>query len=109
MASLLQNVVVARGQDAFIYVQMNPPVDISAWTLLATVAMERNSPTKLLQKACTLTTPATGLFLFNPLAAELAALEPAVYYWDVWRTNAGQMEPVTEGTFEVTGNARQPV
>lgn len=82
--------------------------DITGWTLVFNVAREENSATKLITKSGTILVAASGTFRVTLLAADTADIQPARYYWDVWRTDSGYARLLGEGAFNITASARLP-
>lgn len=99
---------VYRGEDVTIPFTYSPTTDITNFTHTFTLARDRNISTKLLSKTCTTTDAAAGSFSAALTAAELEAIEPGIYFWDVWRVDSGNHRLVGLGSFDLSPNVRIP-
>lgn len=108
------NIVVFRGEDVILNFTAyttdtgTTAENITGWTLYFTVARKRNSTDKLLSIACVLLVAASGTFKATIADTDLDGLEPGIYFWDVWRTDAGSERCLGYGSFKIEGNARIP-
>ena len=109
-----QNLTMDRGDDitleGTIYTTSahTAAQDITGWTLLFTLAKRRNSTVKLISKAGSIVTAASGTFTVAIDDIDTDDIEPGTYFWDVARTNAGYERTLVKGTFTIEGNARIP-
>jgi hypothetical protein len=100
MATSNQLIRVYRAEYPVIRFTLTTGEDISAWTLQFTVAAALNSPTKVLEKACVVTSGPLGTFTCTLTDVE-TDIAPGNYYFDVWRTDAGFEELLGEGRFTI--------
>jgi hypothetical protein len=82
--------------------------NISNWTLAFSVAESRNSTSKLITAAGSITAAASGTFSVTLAATDTDNIAPGSYFWDVWRTDAGSERLLGKGTFTIEGTARIP-
>ena len=103
-----QTITVYQGEQALLNFTMAPVVDISAWTLMFTVATKAGSVTKKIGPlAMTILSGPSGTFKISLTAAQLG-LPLGTYYYDVWRTDVGFEQVLALGAFTVAGTARLP-
>jgi hypothetical protein len=108
MALVEQNVDVYRGEQVMLNFTMSPVVDISGWALAFSLAKKRNSATKIIAaQAMTIVSGIAGTYR-TPLTEEQSDLAPAIYEWDVWRTDEGFEQLVAIGTMPILAAVRTP-
>ena len=109
MADLVPvNFDVYRGERASIPFAMNPPRNVSLETHKFTLATKENSSTKILGPTALAwddATIGTGHFSLAPADTDR---KPAVYYWDVWRTDPGFEICEAKGTLTILADTRVP-
>jgi hypothetical protein len=99
---------IARGEPLRLDFALIPPANIAGWTLVFTLAANRNMIDKLLTSSVfTVTDESTGVFNFL-LPTEQTDREPRSYWWDVWRVDAGQERLLAIGYITITGVVRLP-
>jgi hypothetical protein len=106
MATITE-IQVYRGEDVTLNFTMAPVVDITGWTITFTVAQGANQKQKIIQKSCTLVTPASGTFKADLLAVD-TDITPSTYFWDAWRMENGSRRVLAAGAFVVLPDARLP-
>lgn len=108
MALTEQTIEVYRGEQAALLFTMDPAEDITGHTLLFTVTKWPNRTQKILGPlTMTITSGIGGTFKVE-LAEEDLDLPPAVYRFDVWRTDEGFEQAKAIGDFIVRGNSLVP-
>lgn len=110
----IQNVTVDRGDDITLNVQIyttdegTTPENITGWTLQFNLTKTRDNPTKLITKAGTLATPASGTATVTIDDTDTDGLSSGQYFYDIARTDAGYERTLVKGTFTIEGNSRVP-
>jgi hypothetical protein len=86
-----------------------PTVDISGWSIVATVKETADDTADaLLTIAATLTDPTHGGYEVTITAAQSATLEVRTYVIDIWRVNTGAKTTLARGTLRVLQPVRTP-
>lgn len=101
---------IYRGQDwtaEFSPTTTQGATNITGWTLVFSISTQPGR-TITVSATCTITDAASGEFSVNLTAAETAALAVGRYYWDVWRTDSGDEDPIANGNLEVISGVRIP-
>jgi hypothetical protein len=107
MAITAQRIVVYRGETATLNFALSTGEDITGWTLVFTVARNRDMVAKLFQLSASVVDGEAGTFTVA-LTPTHTNLLPDDYAWDVWRTNTGYEQVLAIGAFVVSGNVRIP-
>ena len=105
-----QTITIYRGEAPVLNFTMAPvPVGgIAGWTLLFTVAKQRNSTTKLITVTPVLISGPLGTFRAT-LTPAMVDITPDTYFFDVWRMDSGYEEVIASGPFVISGDARLPL
>lgn len=88
-----QNITIDRGEDVVLNVTIyttdegTTPQDITGWTLQFNLTKTRDNPTKLVTKAGTLVTPASGTARLAIDDTDTDGLASGGYYYDIARTD----------------------
>ncbi len=107
MASVNQDVNVFRGEIVTVNWTMNPPANITGWTLLLTVALALGQQQKLFTKTPTITDGPSGRFKVDFTATD-TNLAAGSYVYDVWRTTTGNERVLALGAFTIVNSVRKP-
>ena len=100
-----QEIGITRGESKALRFNMRPVVDITGWVLSFTIVKKLDSPTKVTQQTGVIVSGPSGIFdILLPRSVTLL-IDAGTYYFDVWRTNAGEENPVADGKFVVKGSA----
>jgi hypothetical protein len=105
--AVTQTLTVYRGEQAAINFTMAPVEDITGWSLKFTVAKKANSATKLISVTPVILSGPAGTFRVT-LTEENLDLNPATYFFDVWRVDEGFEQVLAIGSFVVSATARVP-
>ena len=98
-----------RGEDRQLNFTLASVTDITTWVIEFTIARQKNLTTKLIEKICDHTDQVNGVFQTVVEDADTADLQPGKYYWDAWRTDAGNAVLLGIGTFTILSDVREPV
>ena len=102
-----QTISVYRGEQVVLNFTMAPVVDITTWTLVFSLVKKANSTTKLITQSAPVISGPLGTFRVT-LTEEQMNLSPAIYFFDVWRTDEGFEQVLAIGPFIVRATARVP-
>ena len=118
MAIEADRISIVQGEDVSITVSVidadGAAVDITNFTLKASVRIEREGKVEIITKetggsGIAITDAAGGVYVITISSADTKKLRvPAVYFWDTWRADAGQLAQLAYGELEVLGSAVQP-
>ena len=102
---------VTRGQN--IVLDFTPSTDqgvtnITGWTLAFNISRQPGQTVILGPLTPTVTSAANGEYEVELTAAQTATLSVGRYYWDVWRTDSGDEDPIATGMLEVVSGVRLP-
>lgn len=79
---------IAQGEDVSLVVTVTnsegEAVDITGWSIYFAVKRRTSDTSPLLSVAAALTTPASGIATVTLTDEQTAALDPGLYYFDVW-------------------------
>ena len=103
------NLSLYRGADSEFTFTLDPVVDITGWTLVFTIARDKNTTTKLFSVVCTHVDEPGGVYKAVMPAADAAVLQTGNFWYDVWRTDAGFESIQNLGRIRNLGNVRIPV
>ena len=98
---------IYRGEAVDLDFTISPVEDISGWTIMFTLARQKNSTFKTIERLCTITSGPAGTFRASLLRTD-TDIAPGKYYWDVWRTNGGSDKPLGLGDFVVLKDIYNP-
>ncbi len=109
---------IVQGEDVSITVSVidanGAAVNISGFTFKASVRTAREADIEIITKATggagiAITDAAGGKYAITIASADTKKLRvPAIYFWDTWRIDAGQLAQLAYGELEVLGSAVQP-
>ena len=118
MAIEASRISIAQGEDVAITVKVidasDVAVNIDGYTLKASVRIEREGKIEIITKATggsgiVISDAPGGVYVITISSADTKKLRvPAVYFWDTWRVDAGQLAQLAYGELEVLGSAVQP-
>lgn len=97
-------IAIYRGQDVVLPFTMAPVENITGWALLMTVS---DADGAVFTAAGVVTSGPAGTFSVTLTDTQTELLSaPAVYAYDVWRTDAGGEFPMARGTLRALSVAR---
>jgi hypothetical protein len=100
---------IYQGQDVRLRVTLDPvEEDISGWHTRLTIKERASDSVALLAVDGTITDGAAGEFECPLTHAETLGLQPGIYAYDIWRTDAGFECPLTIGKLIVKRDVRYP-
>ncbi len=101
------DLTVYRGQDATLaFTEASGP--ITNWTIVLTITRSRNNATKLATISASIVDAAAGTYEILIPAATLN-IEPGAYAYDVWRTDTGELVPLSIGKLTIKPDSYRPV
>jgi hypothetical protein len=98
--SVTSNLTFFRGEDITLTFTMQPPRDITGWSItfkLATTLGGTVQFAKSVGSGVTLTDAGRGVFQVSIASADTASLAVGRYVWDVRRTDAGNKATLADG------------
>lgn len=103
--SVQSNLVFFQGEDILLTFTMNPPTDITGWTLTGTIKDKLGGTTQFTYTP-TITDAGRGVFTVSWTRGQTSALAaPGDYVWDVRRTDSGKNTVLAHGQIKL----KQPV
>jgi hypothetical protein len=98
--SITSNLTFFRGEDVTLNFTLQPPRDITGWTMTFTVRTTLGGTiqfTKTVGAGITIVDAGRGLFQVAVASADTAALTVGRYVWDVRREDAGSKTTLADG------------
>jgi hypothetical protein len=104
LMSITSNLAFFRGEDVTVTFTMNPPADITGWTLTFTVRDKLGGTSqfsKTVGSGITLTIPTRGVFQVAIASADTSGLAVGRYVWDVRREDSGNKTTLADGYIDL--------
>ncbi len=92
--------VLHRGEDVRLRMQLVPPLDVTGWTITLEAVPELGGAVQFSKSASIVDGP-RGRFDFTLASADTATLNPGRYSFDVRRTDSGHKTTLADGVFEL--------
>jgi hypothetical protein len=89
-----------RGEDVQLNFQLQPPQDITGWTLSMKLATQLGGTVQF-TKSATIVDAGRGLFQFTIASADTSGLAVGRYVWDVRREDSGSKSTLADGYLDL--------
>lgn len=100
LMSITSNIVFFRGEDVTLNFQMNPPVDVTGWSITFTVADQLAGSVQFTKTATIIDGP-RGQWQVTIANADTASLAVGRYVWDARRTDSGARSTLADGYIDL--------
>lgn len=96
-------ITIYRGEDVDLPFTMDPVENITGWTIVLSI---KSAAQVVITKTATITSGASGTFVFALLHADSDDLDPGAYHYDVWRTDTASERVLAIGNFYIADVVR---
>jgi len=97
--AITTHLLIYRGEDVVLPFDVDE--DITAWTMEVHISDLLEDSTPLLSVNAVITDAAAGYCEATLTAAQTEGLADEIYYWELWRTNAGAQAKLATGDLTI--------
>ena len=105
--SIVGNIDVYRGEDIVLNLTHTPSKDITGWVISMTVSKSQNMTSKVFQITGTIVSGPNGQAQILITSSQLN-IEPKTYFYDIFKTNPGNLRCLRIGELNVFPDSRFP-